>query len=187
MKEIPDREEPSRTRGRRYSRRRAALPLLLVPAPLPAQSLTFYLLAIGMLLVLSLFFSALRAAHGVVSTSETPWERRNANDLVLLSSPQKLILSLFQRVFTLFVSTACFPPGVVLLAKFCGKHLGCGSHSGPTRMDLGGCPGALLCRPSRGFLCPKICPTHKSARQISYPAWQRPDRDGDKMEDFAIR
>ncbi len=53
------------------------------------------------MLLISLFLSAVRAAYGITSTAENPWERRHAAEPLVLSAPQKLALSLLQRGSTL--------------------------------------------------------------------------------------
>jgi putative hemolysin len=74
---------------------------VVLPLIVPVQSLGVELALIGFILALSLFLSALRAAYGVSTTSESPWERKNATEPPGLTASQKLTLSLVQRVCTL--------------------------------------------------------------------------------------
>jgi putative hemolysin len=107
LKEKSDKDDPSRTCREPESGIqslvwfRNALPLAQVPLVLSIQTFFSELILIGVLLLLSLLFSALRAAYGVTSTAENPWERRSAAEPLLLSAPQKLTLSLLQRGSTL--------------------------------------------------------------------------------------
>ena len=104
MKETSDKDEPSRTCREREQRFPfptlfySALPLAQVP---PFQNFLSESIVIGVMLLLSLFLSALRAAYGVTSITESPWERRNVDEPLVLSTSQKLSLSLFQRGSTL--------------------------------------------------------------------------------------
>jgi len=61
------------------------------------------LLTLGLLMATALFLSALRAAYGVTSTPDVFWERRNTAETPSLDLPQKLTLSLLQRIATLSV------------------------------------------------------------------------------------
>ena len=107
MKETSDKDDPSRTSREQEQRAPfptlfcSVLPLAQLPAVLPFQSFLSESILIGAMLLLSLFLSALRAAYGVTSLAESPWERRNAGEALVLSSFQKLSLSLFQRGSTL--------------------------------------------------------------------------------------
>ncbi|GAB2780841.1 hypothetical protein GCM10027275_25510 [Rhabdobacter roseus] len=57
--------------------------------------------AVAVLLLFSLFFSAVRAAYAAIPTVEVPWERKPSADYIPLDQAQRLTLSLVQRVFTL--------------------------------------------------------------------------------------
>lgn len=56
---------------------------------------------IALLLLFSLFFSALRAAYAAATLTEAPWERKNVSEAVQLDRSQRLALSVVQRAFTL--------------------------------------------------------------------------------------
>ncbi len=107
MKEKSDKDDPSRTcrepepGADSLARFRNALPIAQLPLALPLQTFFSELILIGVLFFISLFLSALRAAYGVTSTVESPWERRSVAEPLVLSSPQKLTLSLLQRGSTL--------------------------------------------------------------------------------------
>ncbi|MBU1820418.1 MAG: CBS domain-containing protein [Bacteroidetes bacterium] len=101
MKEQQDNEEPDRTWPQKGVRYNYIVPLGLAPALLPVQNLVAESISIFLLLAFSLFLSALRAAYGVISTSDVPWERKSNTDVLTLTAPQKLTLSLLQRVCTL--------------------------------------------------------------------------------------
>jgi putative hemolysin len=107
VKEKSDQDDPSRTcwepepGGHSRARFRHALPIAQIPLVLPLQTFFSELILIGILFSISLFLSALRAAYGVTSTAENPWDRRSVAEPLVLSSPQKLTLSLLQRGSTL--------------------------------------------------------------------------------------
>ena len=107
MKEKSDKDDPSRTCREPEPEAQAivwfrnALPFAQIPLPLSIQTFFSELILIGLMLVISLLLSALRAAYGVTSAIENPWERRQAVEPLVLSVPQKLTLSLFQRGSTL--------------------------------------------------------------------------------------
>ena len=107
VKEKLDQDDPSRTcrepKPGLYAMARLSnvLSLAQLPLVLPPQAFLSELILIGVMLLISLFLSALRAAYGVTSTVESPWERRTAAEPLVLSVPQKLTLSLFQRSATL--------------------------------------------------------------------------------------
>lgn len=107
MKEKSDQDDPSRTcrepepGARSRARFRNAFLIAQIPLVIPFQTFFSELILIGILFLISLLFSALRAAYGVTSTAENPWERRNAAEPLVLSPPQKLTLSILQRGSTL--------------------------------------------------------------------------------------
>ncbi|MPR33197.1 transporter associated domain-containing protein [Salmonirosea aquatica] len=107
MKEKSDKDDPSRTCREpepfvHYNPRfRNVLPIAQLPILVASQSFFSEFILLGVLLLISLLLSALRAAYGVISITESPWERRSAAEPLMLSAPQKLTLSLFQRGSTL--------------------------------------------------------------------------------------
>jgi putative hemolysin len=101
VKEQQDHEEPARTCPQARWRLNQSFPLALAPSLLPVQTLIIESVGIVLLLALSLFLSALRAAYGVTSAADAPWERKSSPDTLTLTPPQKLTLSLLQRVCTL--------------------------------------------------------------------------------------
>ncbi|CAG5007172.1 hypothetical protein DYBT9275_03980 [Dyadobacter sp. CECT 9275] len=102
MKETTDSDDPlSRKRnGKLFPAKRALT--FLAGFVLPVDSVALYDLAfVIILLFISLFLSGIRAAYAAAGAMENPWEKKTDDLNPLPNRVQQLILSLFQRGFTL--------------------------------------------------------------------------------------
>ncbi|WP_228713754.1 transporter associated domain-containing protein [Arundinibacter roseus] len=100
MKEPKDSDDPGpRTIGRSRTELRQLAPLALGTDQLTSQIDLLSVSILFGLLLLSLVFSAIRAAYATVPSSDSPWEKKHRTDG--LTFPQKLTLSLLQRAATL--------------------------------------------------------------------------------------